>query len=246
MDLNADLGEGFPYDADLLDLVSSASIACGAHAGDADTMRVTIEAAAERRVLLGAHPGYADRANFGRRETGDAPARIRALLLEQLGVFAEACADSGARFAHVKPHGALYNRAMGEPAAAEAVARAVAETDPSLIVLCMPGSALQQAAESAGLRVAREAFLDRTYRSATQLVERTRPGAVLSDPAAAAENAEHMVLDHVLTTVDGTTCAVRPDSLCVHGDNAGAPALLRAVRTRLQSRGVKIAPFAGR
>src|SRR5687767_1268285 len=138
IDLNADLGEGFPYDADLLDLVSSASISCGAHAGDQRTTRIAIEAALTQRVLIGAHPGYADRAGFGRRETGDTPAQIRTSIIEQLCVFAEACADVGASFTHVKPHGAMYNRAMVDPAAAEAIARAVAETDPSLLVLCMP------------------------------------------------------------------------------------------------------------
>ena len=207
-------------------------------------MRIAIEGALKRRVLVGAHPGYADRPGFGRRETGDPPAQIRASIVEQLGAFAEACADVGASFTHVKPHGALYNRAMVEPSAAQAVARAVTETDASLIVLCMPGSALERAADDAGLRVAREAFLDRAYRSPTELVSRTSHGAIVSDPAAAAENAARMVLDGVVTAIDGTDYPIEPDSLCVHGDNPDAVALMRETRSLLQSRGVKIAPFA--
>ena len=207
-------------------------------------MRVAIEGALKRRVLVGAHPGYADRAGFGRRETGDTPAQIRASTVEQLGAFAEACADVGANFTHVKPHGALYNRAMVEPPAAEAIARAVRETDASLIVLCMPGSALQRAADDAGLRVAREAFLDRAYRSPTELVSRASPGAIVTDPAAAAQNAARMVIDRVVISIDGTAYSIDPDSLCVHGDNPDAVALLREARALLQSSGVKIVPFA--
>lgn len=246
VDLNADLGEGCPYDADLLDLVSSASIACGTHAGDERTMRLTIEAALTRGVLVGAHPGYPDRAGFGRRETGADPAEIRTLMLEQLGVFAAACADSGTGFTHVKPHGALYNRAMADPAAAESIARAVVETDPSVVVLCMPGSALQLAAESAGLRAPREAFLDRAYQTPAQLVPRADARALVSDPQAAAGIAERMVLEHVVTSVEGIVYPIHPDSLSVHGDNPDSVALLRAARERLQSRGVTIAPFARR
>ncbi|HUR91835.1 MAG TPA: 5-oxoprolinase subunit PxpA [Gemmatimonadaceae bacterium] len=246
VDLNGDLGEGSPNDGDLLDLLSSASISCGAHAGDERTMRLTIDAALKRRVLVGAHPGYPDRAGFGRREMGASPAEIRAMMLEQLGAFAAACADTGAGFTHMKPHGALYNRAMVDVAAADSIARAVIETDPSVVVLCMPGSALHLAAEDAGLRVAREAFLDRAYQSARRLVPRTDPGALASDPDAAADAAERMVLESVVTSVDGMVHPIHPDSLCVHGDNPDAVLLLRAVRERLQSRGVTIAPFARR
>lgn len=243
VDLNADVGEGCPNDGDLLDLLSSASISCGAHAGDDQTMRLTIDAALKRRVLVGAHPGYPDRAGFGRRETGATPEEIRALMLEQLGVFAGACADAGAGFTHVKPHGALYNRALADVAAADSIARAVVEIDPSVIVLCMPGSALQVAAEDVGLRVAREAFIDRAYKSARQLVPRTDPGALVSDPGAAADAAERMVLEYVVASADGMVYPIHPDSLCVHGDNPDSVVLLRAVRERLQSRGVTIAPF---
>ncbi len=243
IDLNADLGEGCGSDEELLSLVSSASIACGAHAGDKQIMRVAIERALERGVSVGAHPGYADREGFGRRETGVTPAAIRESVLAQLEVFAAACVDAGATFSHVKPHGALYNRAMREPAAAESMARAVVEFDPSLMVLCMPESRLLHAAEAAGLRAAKEAFLDRAYASASALVPRTDPGAVIGDPSTAAARAERMVLSHLVTSIDGLDHAIEADSLCVHGDNPDAVALLRAARLRLEHAGVAIAPF---
>lgn len=243
IDLNADLGEGCGSDEELLALVSSASIACGAHAGDERTMRATIESAAARGVSIGAHPGYADRAGFGRSETGATPTEIRELVIRQLDVFAAACLAAGAAFRHVKPHGALYSRSMTDAGAAESIAGAVAAFDPALAVLCMPGSELLRAAQAAGLAVAREAFLDRAYESATALVPRTTAGATIRDPSAAAERAERMVLAGVVASADGTELAVEADSLCVHGDNPGAIALLRAVRSRLETAGVTIAPF---
>ncbi|MGK2935768.1 MAG: LamB/YcsF family protein [Gemmatimonadaceae bacterium] len=242
VDLNADLGEGCGADEELLALVSSASIACGAHAGDQRTMRAAIDAAVERKVSIGAHPGYADRAGFGRIETGATPAEIRELILGQLATFAGACAAAGATFSHVKPHGALYNRAMGDPAAAESIARAVAAFDSTLAIMCMPGSELARSATAAGLGVAREAFLDRAYESSTALVPRGAPGATISDAAEAAARAERMVLARMVTAADGTDLRIEADSLCVHGDNPAAVVLLRAVRAGLENAGVTIAP----
>ncbi|MGI8619691.1 MAG: LamB/YcsF family protein [Gemmatimonadaceae bacterium] len=243
IDLNADLGEGYGSDEEILALVSSASMACGAHAGDALTVRKALEGALRRGVSVGAHPGYADRAEFGRVETGASPLEIRGLVLAQLEAFTAACVDAGATCRHVKPHGALYNRAMREPAAAESIARAVAEFDPSLAVLCMPGSRLHQAAEAAGLRAVREAFLDRAYASPEALVPRSNPRALIDDPAAAAARAARMVLDGALTSIDGADHRLEADSLCVHGDNPRAAAILRAVRARLERAAVEIAPF---
>lgn len=244
VDLNADLGEGCGSDEELLHLVSSASIACGAHAGDARTMLATIAAAVERGVSVGAHPGYADRESFGRRETGATPPAIRELILAQLDVFAAACVEAEATFSYVKPHGALYNRAMLDPAAAESIAGAVAEFDAALMILCMPASRLLEAAQAAGLRPVREAFLDRAYESATALVPRTHSAAVITDPDMAAARAERMVLANVVRSVDGVDHPIEADSLCVHGDNPDAVALMRATRARLEARGVTIAPFS--
>ncbi|MEO5568872.1 MAG: 5-oxoprolinase subunit PxpA [Gemmatimonadaceae bacterium] len=243
IDLNADLGEGCGADEDLLRLVSSASIACGAHAGDALTMRHAIHAALHEDVSVGAHPGYPDRAGFGRRETGATPDEIRETVFTQLDAFAVACLDIGASFRHVKPHGAMYNRATVETAAAESVARAVAEFDRSLIVLCMPGSRLMHASAAAGLATAAEAFIDRAYQTATTLVARTAPGAMITIPAVAAARAEHMALEYEVESIDGSRHAVHAASLCVHGDNPDAVALMRAARSRLEERGVVIAPF---
>lgn len=243
IDLNADLGEGCGLDEELLTLVSSASIACGAHAGDERTMRIAIERALARDVSIGAHPGYPDRAGFGRVETGATPDEIRALLLAQLETFTAACGAVGARCRHVKPHGALYNRAMGDAGAAESIARAVADFDPSLIVLCMPTSRLHEAAETAGLAVAREAFIDRAYASATALVPRSSQAAMIDDPATAAERAARMVLARVVTSLDGMNHELHAESLCVHGDNPQAVALISAVRSTLERAGVTIAPF---
>lgn len=242
VDLNADLGEGCGADEELLALVSSASVACGAHAGDDQTMRATVEAALARGVSIGAHPGYPDRAGFGRVETGATPAEIRELMLGQLDAFAGVCAAAGAQLSHVKPHGALYNRAMGDPDAADSIARAVAAFDSRLSVMCMPGSELSRAATAAGLAVAREAFLDRAYVSLTTLAPRAAPGAVISDGAEAAARAERMVLGRVVSAADGTELPIEADSLCVHGDNPAAAGLLRAVRSRLENAGVTIAP----
>lgn len=243
VDLNADLGEGFGSDEELLTLVTSASIACGAHAGDERTMRAAIDAALARGVSVGAHPGYPDRAGLGRRETGATAAEIRELVLAQLETFAAACDEAGTTFGYVKPHGALYNRAMRDPVAADSIAGAVAGFDSALTVLCMPGSRMFDAALSAGLSAAREAFLDRAYEAADALVPRTDPGALITDPAAAAARAEAIVLSGVVTSVDGLEYAIQADSLCVHGDNPGAATLLRAVRARLERAGATIAPF---
>lgn len=246
IDLNADIGEGSGCDSELLDLVSSASISCGAHAGDDRTMRVAIEAALRRGVSVGAHPGYPDPANFGRRETGDSPATIRDLMLSQLETFASVCADAGATFAHVKPHGALYNRAQRDRGVAESIVHAVAAVDGSLLVLGMPGSELLAAATRFGLPAAREAFLDRAYDAGGNLLSRDQAGAVIDDPATAAARAESIAATGTLEAADGSSVAVTAETLCVHGDNPGAVALVHAARTRLEQRGIAIVPLATR
>lgn len=243
VDLNADLGEGCGSDDELLDLVSSASIACGAHAGDEGTMLATIESAMARGVSIGAHPGYPDRESFGRAESGAPGFAIADMVRAQLDVFAKACSRAGAAFTHVKPHGAMYNRAMHDKDAADAIARAVSSFDASLVVLGMPGSALLAACKAVGLGTAREAFLDRAYASATALAARGAAGAVITDPARAAKRAEEIAVGGYVTAIDGTKLGVRADSLCVHGDHPHAVSLLRAARERLQAAGVTIAPF---
>jgi UPF0271 protein len=236
IDLNADLGEGFgPYrpanDADVLSLVTSASIACGFHAGDPVVMRETVARAVARGVTIGAHPGYPDLLGFGRRAMAASADEVTAYVIYQVGALAAVCHAAGTRLRYVKPHGALYNRAASDPVTATAIATAIRLVDSSLMLLGLAGSALVDAGRAAGLETAREAFADRAYQSDGTLVPRDVPGAVLTDHAAVAAQAVRLAVSGV-------------DSLCVHGDTADASTLLRAIRDALTARGLTIAPFA--
>jgi UPF0271 protein len=249
VDLNADLGEGFgttrrAEDAALLDLVSSANIACGFHAGDATTMKDTVRAAHERGVTIGAHPSYPDIPGFGRREFGLDPQEIFRHVSAQLRDLGAVCARNGARVSYVKPHGALYNRAATDRPAASAIVAAIRDTDRSMTLLGLPNSEMEAAALDSGIRFAREAFVDRAYRSDGTLVPRAHPGAVLQDSAVAVDRALRLISDGVIETIDGNELRIRAESLCVHGDNPDARSMLAALRERLESTGVSIAPFA--
>ena len=249
IDLNADLGEGFgrwrlPHDHELLELVTSASVACGFHAGDPLVMLETVAAAARHRVTVGAHPSYPDLLGFGRRDLDASPEEVRAYVIYQVGALAACCLTAGTRICYVKPHGALYNRAARHAATADAIADAVHSVGPDLVLLGLAGSELLAAGRRAGLRVAAEAFIDRNYEPDGTLTPRSRTDAVMTNPAACAERAVRMVLDHVVIARDGTKLDVTPASLCVHGDGPAALALLQAVRGRLGEAGVELAPFA--
>jgi len=249
IDLNADLGEGFgnsraAEDEALLDLVSSANIACGFHAGDADTMRHTVRAARDRGVAIGAHPSYPDLPGFGRRELGLAPREIERHVAYQVSSLGEICAGEGARLVYVKPHGALYNRAGSDPSAAAAVARAVRSVNPDLVLLGLPASEASTAAEREGLRFAAEAFVDRAYTSNGRLLSRSEPEAVIDDADVAVWRALTLVIDGTVRANDGSELQIEAQSLCVHGDNPRAGTVLRRLRERLEKSGVKIAPFA--
>jgi UPF0271 protein len=251
IDLNADLGEAFgrwsiPGADDVLALVSSASIACGAHAGDPLVMRSTVRAAKERGVIVGAHPGYPDLAGFGRRELGLDTDEIAAQVAAQTGALVGIARLEGTEVRYVKAHGALYNRAARDAAAARAIVAAVRRVDHSLVLLALAGSEMIRAAEEGGVRAAREAFVDRAYRADGTLVPRGEPGAVLHDPARVAERALRVVEDGEVETADGATLRLQADSLCVHGDSPGAPRLVGAVRERLERAGVRIASFVAR
>lgn len=247
IDLNADLGESFGRyrldDAPLLGVVTSANVACGFHAGDPMEMCATVRSAVANGVVIGAHPGYADRQGFGRRDLDATPDEIAADVIYQLGALSAVCAAAGTRVRYVKPHGALYNRAARDPATAHAIADAVRSVDASLMLLGLAGSELIRAAARAGLAAAREAFVDRAYQSNGMLVPRDRPGAVLHDVDAIAERAERLVREGRLRSIDGVDIAVAADSLCTHGDGPHALAVVRAVRTRLQDVGIHVAPF---
>ena len=249
IDLNADLGEGFGRwsigdDEALLDLVTSASVACGFHAGDPQVMLATVRAAAARGVSVGAHPGYRDLVGFGRRDLSATPEQIHADVLYQIGALDACCRANGIGMRYVKPHGALYNRAARDAAAADAIAAAVRDADPALVLLGLAGSELVSAGRRAGLQVAAEAFVDRNYEADGTLTPRSRPDAVLTDPDACARRAVRLVQHGLVTTRDGSELAVRAESLCVHGDGTTAIALLRQVRGALTAAGVALRPFA--
>jgi len=244
VDLNADMGEAQGDDATLVGLVTSANVACGFHAGDPMTMRATVDAAVRAGVAVGAHPGYPDPRGFGRRDLAATPAEITADVLYQIGALQAVCHAAGARVRYVKPHGALYNRAAKDAAAARAIGDAVRLADPSLILLGLAGSLMIGAAQEAGVAAAQEAFADRAYAADGTLVSRSVPGAVLTDPEVVSARALRMVTDGTVEALGGGTVRLRADSLCVHGDTPGALDLLRAVRRALTGAGVTLASFA--
>jgi UPF0271 protein len=248
VDLNADVGESYGAwtmgdDAALLPLVTSANVACGAHAGDPLVMARTVALAARLGVAVGAHPGYPDRDGFGRRDLPMAADELRASLLAQLGALEAVARAAGVPVLHVKPHGALYNRAARDPALAEVVAEAVRAVSGELVLVGLAGSALEAAGGSAGLRVAAEAFADRAYAADGGLRSRSLPDAVHDDPAVAAAQARSIVLEGRVRADDGSWIAVRADTLCIHGDSPGAPAIAAAVRAALGEAGVALVPL---
>ena len=249
VDLNADLGEGFGVwrlgdDDALLEVVTSANVACGFHAGDPSTMRRVCTRAVERGVAIGAQVSYRDLAGFGRRFVDVEPGELVDDVLYQLAALDGVARAVGGRVRYLKPHGALYNAVVAHEAQARAVVDAVAAYDRTLPVLGLPGSALLRAAERTGLRTVAEGFADRGYTPAGTLVPRREPGALVADPAEVAARAVRMARDGVVTAVDGSEVAVPVESVCVHGDTPGAVALARAVRDALADAGLGPAPFA--
>lgn len=241
IDLNSDLGEGAGHDEELLGLVSSANIACGLHAGNAGMMREAILAARAHNVSVGAHPGFDDRENFGRRETSLPPHEIYALVIYQLGAF-HALADSlGAHPRHVKPHGALYNMAARSEEISDAIVRAMKAVDPKLILFAPANSSLWRTAVANEVHVAREVFADRNYMADGSLVPRDRPDALLHDPLEAANRVFGMLRDNKVRAIDGTEVRVEADTICVHGDTPGAVAFARELRLALHQMGIVVA-----
>jgi UPF0271 protein len=250
IDLNADLGESFGAwvlgdDEAMLDIVTSANVACGFHAGDPPTLRRTVAAAAERGVVVGAQVGYNDLAGFGRRHMDVAPDDLEAEVLYQLGALEAMCRPAGTRVAYVKPHGALYNRVAVDEVQARAVVAAVRVYDPALPVVGLPGSVLLRVAEEEGLVTVAEGFADRGYRADGGLVPRSEPGAVLDDVAVVAERVVRMVLEGVVVASDGGLVAVPARTVCTHGDTPGAVALARETRAALERAGVRVSAFVG-
>jgi 5-oxoprolinase (ATP-hydrolysing) subunit A len=248
IDLNADLGEGFGQwtlgdDEALLDVITSANVACGFHAGDPSVLRRTCHQAAERGVVVGAQVAYRDLAGFGRRFVDMDPHDLTNDVLYQIGGLEAFAHVAGTRVSYVKPHGALYNAVVHHEAQAEAVVEAVLRYDPSLPVLGLPGSVWLRMAEEAGLTVVPEAFADRAYTSAGTLVSRREPQAVLHDVDEVADRCVRLSTHHQVVAADGSVVEVRAGSVCVHGDSPGAVAMATAVRRGLEEAGVQVAPF---
>ena len=241
VDLNSDLGEGAASESELLKLVSSANIACGFHAGSPLSMTATIRAAHAAGVAVGAHPSLADRENFGRRELPVTPNEVFALVAYQVGAFQAIATSLGVRPNHIKPHGALYNMAARDPALAEAVTHALLAVDRTLILFAPDGSALAQAGEAIGLRVAREVFADRHYQPDGALVPRTQPNALLHDAEDAAGRVLRMLRENVVRTIDGGDLAIQADTICVHGDTPDAVHFARKLRANLTAAGIAVA-----
>ena len=244
IDVNADVGEGYA-DERLLPWVTSVSVCCGAHAGSrADRERV-LAMARDLRLAVGAHPGYPDREGFGRRELGLAPARIAAEVAVQVASLAEEAAAHGLTLTHVKPHGALYHRASGDPDAAAAVCRGIAGVDAGLAVIGEPGSALLAAAEAAGLAALPEGYIDRRYRPDGHLVPRERPGALLPTLDESVAQALALARGEPVAAEDGTPVRLAVRTLCLHGDSPGAGVLARELRRAFAGAGIAVRPALG-
>jgi UPF0271 protein len=241
IDLNADVGEGMESDADLIPLVSSVNIACGAHAGDEETMRRTIALALRHGAAIGAHPGFADRENFGRKEIVLRPGEAARLVMGQVEALRAIAAGLGARVGHVKLHGALYNLAARDEALSLEIADAVRQSDAHWILVGLSGSRLVSAGRSMGLRVAEEAFADRLYRRDGSLTPRSEKGSVLSDEAAAVRQAVRIASEGMVTSSDGTVIRVKADTLCIHGDSPGAVNFATRIRAGLTAAGIPVA-----
>jgi UPF0271 protein len=245
VDFNSDLGEGAGTEMALMPLITSANIACGGHAGNENTMRTTIELAMKNKVAIGAHPGYPDRERFG-RVAMDIPAReLIESIRRQIDSLVGIASRMGARVTHVKAHGALYNQGERDAMVARNIIFGVqaASGGHELVIVASPGSALLQEASGAGMKVAREGFVDRAYEPDGTLQSRSIAGSVLTDPADAVRQALSFVKNGGVTAVDGTFLTLAVDTLCLHGDTPGAPEIARAVRDALSKAKVKVAPF---
>lgn len=250
IDLNSDLGEGYgPWsmgdDAAMLAIVTSANIACGGHASDPETMYQTLQLAAQRGVIVGAHPGYNDPLGFGRRVIPMAPAEIGRMIVAQIGALQAMAVLAGTRVAYVKPHGALGNLAAADPEVAAAVVAAVQALSPDLAILAISGTALEQAARTAHAPVFSEIFADRAYQSNGQLVPRSRAGAVIHDPDAAVARLLDFLQTGLMPVLDGDPIPLAAQSICVHGDSPNAVQMAQLIRERLTAAGIGLAPFLG-
>lgn len=245
IDINSDLGEGAGTEMALMPLITSVNIACGGHAGNENTMRTTVELAIRNKVAIGAHPGYPDRERFGRMPM-DMPAReLIESIRRQIDSLVGVASRMGARVTHVKAHGALYNQGERDATIARNIIFGIqaATGGHELVIVAPPGSAMVEEASGAGMKVAREGFVDRRYEADGTLQSRSIAGSVLTDPAEAVQQALSFVKSGGVTAVDGSFLKLAVDTLCVHGDTPGAPDIARAVRDAFAKAKVKVTPF---
>jgi UPF0271 protein len=249
IDLNADVGESFgPWkmgdDAAMFDIVTTANVACGFHAGDPETMRRTVGLAAERGVAVGAHPGFADLVNFGRRRIpGVTPREVENLVAYQVGAFAAMAELAGQRMTHVKTHGALGNMCNDDEELALAVGRGIRAAAPAALFLVMPGMPTERAADRLGLACFREIYADRTYDDSFNLTDRAKPGAVIHDPAETTAHVMRMLDAGAIISTSGRRLSVGIDSICLHGDNPHAVEAARHLRQALETAGATITSY---
>ena len=249
VDLNADLGESFGaytigMDAEVLQFITSANVACGFHAGDPLVMEKTVRLAAAQGTAVGAHPGYPDLMGFGRRNLKVKPAEAKAYIKYQVGALMAFTKAAGLKMQHVKPHGAFYNMAAVDEALASAICEGIYEVDPELILLGLAGSAHIRAAKAAGLRTASEVFADRAYMDDGTLVPRTMPGAMVHDKKLAIARTVRMVKEGCVETITGKIIPIQADSICVHGDNPDAIGFVQEIRDTLAREGVAVTCIA--
>ena len=248
IDLNCDMGESFGayelgFDEEIIKYVSSANIACGFHAGDPVVMQQTIRLAKTYGVKVGAHPGFPDLLGFGRRNMTVAAAEVKSYLIYQIGALQAFARVEGLELQHVKPHGALYNMAVKDPKLAQAIAEAVRSLDKELILVVLAGSAWVNIAKEQGLRVASEAFADRSYSADGSLVPRSQPGAVIKDKKGVAERVIRMIEEGRVKAITGEDVTIKADTICLHGDTPGALELAIHLRSALEDRGIKVVPL---
>jgi len=236
------MGEGCGNDADLMDFVSSVNIACGFHAGDAATMRETLETAISKGIAIGAHPGYRDRENFGRVSMSLSPDEVYDIVVEQITDLRDICKSAGGKLRHVKAHGALYNQAAKDAKLSHAIAMAVRAVDDTLILFGLSGSVMIGETERCGLRSASEVFADRTYRSDGSLTPRIEANALIVETDAAVAQVLQMVRDRTVTATDGSIVPITADTICIHGDGKNSLEFARTIQQKLVENGVEIGP----
>lgn len=249
VDLNSDLGESFGAykignDAEILKTVTSANVACGFHAGDPQVMYRTVKTALECGCAIGAHPGMPDLVGFGRRKMDITAEEAYTIVIYQIGALQGFAKTFGATLQHVKPHGALYNMAAGNTVLAEAIANAIYDIDPTLILFGLAGSELIKAGDAIGLKTASEVFADRSYQEDGSLTPRSLPGAMITDEEQSMAQVLRMVKEGVVTTLSGKEIEVKADTICVHGDGPKALAFTQKIRTELEAAGITVGSFA--